>query len=322
MNSKLSIEQAKIYFQQLDRLLQEIQYTRHQFEDRFWRYLQEDNPQNRIDFQSSIAHFEKYILPFAVAQRIEEASYTEGAEILTLGIDGHWGAYEFRQMFEGIDYLNKIYTIREKLERASPDFRLREGITRAPIYRKAQISHYLSPREELRVRQIEFASPGLVSFEGAGDVLKELRKTFDYIITGAWIKRAIDTYHQIKAKEAREARKKENEARIAEAKARIAEANSREYDAKIRQLEAISKIKMTTRQLHDQINSFMISQSEQMSDGLKQLELLADTAIKMEANSLAHLPVVEDEIVYALSVLYRLSYESQKIKTGKLVEKE
>jgi hypothetical protein len=235
MDGKLSIPLAEAYLQQLERLTHGIEYARDEFSNRLKRYRQDDNPQTRIDLQSAVAHFEKYILPFVVAQQVEERPLIEGPETLTLEIDGYWGVYEFRQMFEGIDYLNKLFTIRFKLERDSPDFRLRRGITRSPVYRRAQLYYYLSPREELRVRQIQFASPGLVSFEGTGDVVKELRETIDYAITLAWLKRFIDTFWQIRDKEGRRA---ETEARRAEAEARKAEAedeDTRLYFVKLKQ---------------------------------------------------------------------------------------
>lgn len=315
MNGNISISQAEAYLRQIEQLAQEIDYARHEFGIRLERYRKDINPQTRIDLQSSVAHFEKYILPFAVAQRVEEVPPIEGAQTLTLGINGYWGAYEFRQLFEGIDYLSKVYTIRAKMSRPSPDFRLRRGMTRIPVYRKAKLSYYLSTREELRVRQIQFSSPGLVSFEGVGEVIKELRETLDYVITGVWVKHFLDTVYQIRD---REIRKAEDEARRADAMARKAEAEARRAEADLRAIEARSKMKMAIRQLRQENRP--VSNREGL--GLEKLNEIADLGIRLEADGLANLYVFEDSVINAISVLHRLSYEQQKLKVGVPREKE
>lgn len=315
MNGNISISQAESYLRQLERLAQEIDYARQEFGINLDRFRKEPTPQTRIDLQSSIAHFEKYILPFSVAQRVEEAPPIEDAQTLTLGIDGHWGAYEFRQLFEGVDYLNKVYTIRAKLARPSPDFRLRRGMTRIPIYRKARLGYYLSTREELRVKQIQFASPGLVSFDGVGDVIKEIRETFDYIIAGVWVKHFLDAVYQIRD---RDIRKAEDEARRADAMARKAEAEARRAEADLRMIEARSRIKTTIRQLQQEDRP--VSNREGL--GLEKLNEIATLGIRLEADGLANLYVFEDSVINAISVLHRLSYEQQKLKVGVPREKE
>ncbi len=315
MNGNISISQAETYLHELERLAQEIDYAHREFGIRLDRYRKDVNPQTRIDLQSSIAHFEKYILSFAVAQRVEEAPPIEDPETLTLGIYGYWGAYEFRQLFEGIDYLSKVYTIRAKLARPSPDFRLRRGMTRLPIYRKARLGYYLSTREELRVRQIQFASPGLVSFGGVGEVIKELRETLDYVITGVWVRHFLDTVYQIRD---REIRKTEDEARRAEAMARKAEAEARRAEADLRTIEARSKIKIAIRQLRQENRP--VSNREGL--GLENLNEIADLGVRLEADGLANLDVFEDSVMNAISVLHRLSYEQQKLKVSVAREKQ
>lgn len=314
MNGNVSISQAESYLRQLEQLAQETDYARHEFGIRLDSYRRDENPQTRIDLQSSIAHFEKYILPFAVTQRIEEVPPIEDAQTLTLGIDGYWGAYEFRQLFEGIDYLSEVYTVRFKLEKASPDFRLRRGMTRVPIYRKAKLSYYLSTREELRVRRIQFASPGLVSFDGIGEVIKELRETLDYVITGVWVRHFLDTVYQIRD---REVRRVEDEARRADALARKAESEARRAEADLRTIEARSRIKAAIRQMRQEDRP--VSYREGV--GIGKLEQLADTGIRLEADGLANLYGYEDQVINAISMLHRLSYEQQKLKVGVPSEK-
>jgi hypothetical protein len=65
-----------------------------------------------------------------------------------------------------------------------------------------------------------------------------------------------------------------------------------------------------------------IESPEDTKLGLRKIDELADTAIKLEANGLAELSIVEGSIVHSLSVLHRLSYEDQKIKSGLLPERK
>lgn len=226
-----------------------------------------------------------------------------------------WDAYEFRQLFEGIDFLSKAYTIRYKLERPSPDFRLRRGMTRSQVYRKANLGYYLSTTEELRVRQIQFASPGLVSFEGIGETIKEVRETFDYVITGVWVKHFIDTVYQIRDIEVRKA---EEEARRADALARKAEAEARRAEADLRAIEARSRIKAAVRQLRQEDRPV----TNREGIGLEKLNELANLGIRLEADGLANLHSYEDGVINSISMLHRLSYEQQKLKPNLPHERE
>ena len=285
-------------------------YAHYEFKKRFERYCEEITPQSRVDLQSSMAFFEQYLLPLIIAQRAPQVPLVEKVEVLTIVVDGRWGAYEFRQLFHGLDYLNKVYTIRYKLERDSPDFRLGRGMTRSPVYHRARLYYYLAPHEELRVRQIRFASPGLVSFEGIGDVMKELREFLDYIITAEWMKRFIDNYYWIRDKELRSA---ERQARLAEAGVRIAEANAQRREAVYREIEANSKIRKAIRETRQRESGLRL---EQIEPGLRKLEEISGVAIRLEVDKLARLDIVEDSIMQSVSELYRLGSEQQKIKPG------
>lgn len=318
MNSKISISKSELYLRELERIAEEINYLRYEFENRLSHFKQEDNPKTKIDLLSSIAYVEKYILPFTAIQQFDVQLEYEGSQILAFGLDGNWGAYEFRHLFEGIDFLNKLLTIRDKLERDSPDFRLQQGYTRAPVYRKALLQYYLSTSEELRVRRVEFGSPGLVNFEGLGEVIKEIRKSFDYLITGVIAKRAVNNFRQIRDRELRqkesEARRAEAEARRAEAEARKFEAGARRDEALLRQIETRSRIKKAIREIQEYDGKHNIEHSEKEKLALTELNKLADIAVKIEFNGLAYLPVVEEQIIHATSVLNRLSHEEHKVK--------
>ncbi len=195
------------------------------------------------------------------------------------------------------------------MQRASPDFRLQYGMTRAPIYRKARLGYYLSTREELRVRQIRFSSPGLVSFEGIGEVIKELRETLDYILTGVWVRNFLNIYYEVRS---RELRKAENDARLSEANARSAEARAREAEANVRYLEARSRIKMAISQ--------SIQDNKPRSSveiiGISRIDGIANIGIQLEAQNLANQFAFEDAAIDAISRLNRLSYEQQKLQLG------
>jgi hypothetical protein len=188
------ISQAQHYLELFEQFMDSLHYAYVEFRERLERYQDEQNPQTTIDLQSSVAHFERFVFPLISNQQLEEKPRIEDSGILTLGVDGYWRAYEFRQFFDGVDYLHKLYAIKGKLEREAPDLRLRRGMTRSVVYRRARLYYYLSPREELQVRQIKFSSPGLVNFEGVGEVVKEVRELIDYIITFKWFKGIIDTY--------------------------------------------------------------------------------------------------------------------------------
>jgi hypothetical protein len=303
---RLSI-QAKHYIDLLEEFARDLRYTLDIFKGRLQRYEEIDNYQNKIDLLSSIAYFDNYIFPIIMFRQIEGTVNDEDSDVITLGINGNWGAYEFHHLFEGLDYLSKVYTIRAKLNRDAPEFRLRRGMTRLTIYRKAKLSFYLSLREELHVQKIQFGSPGLVSFEGVGEVIKELRETLDYIVTGVWIKHFLDTFYQIKD---RGIRKIEDEARKADANARRAEADARRVEADLRAIEARSKIKTVIRQIRQEGQNL----NQRDLSGLERIDTLADLGIRLEADGLANINSYEDQLINSISVLHRLSYEKQKLK--------
>lgn len=306
MNGDISTSRAKAYLQQLEQLLDELIYARDQFDNRL-RHYEPANPRARIDLQSSIAHFEKYILPFMVARQNQDTQPIENAETLTLGIDGYWGAYEFHQMFDGVDYLSKLSTIRAKLEDRSPDFRLPRGMTRSPVYRKANLSYYLSTREELRVQRIQFSSPGLVSFEGVGDVIKEIRENFDYVITGEWVKRLLRNYYDIR---------QDRDIRRVESSVRLAELNAQKAEALLREIEAKSKLKAAIRRTRLDVENGRLPSTEQMHRGLVIVSRDSDLIIRLDADRLADISKVEDSYMHSISQLHRLSYEQGKVTTS------
>ena len=322
MSDTFVINQAETYLEQLERYIQELDYIRHQLRDRLERYRYDDDPPARIDLQGSIAHFEKFVLPSIFEKQERTVSRIENARILTLGIDGGWGVYDFKQLFDSIDYLGKFYTVDYKLVRDSPDFRIGRRMTRSYVYRGGKLYYYISPREELRVRRMEFSSPGLINFEGVGEVIRELRATIDYIITGQWVKGIIDTYYSLKNREInRETRRYEELARLAEARSRIAKADAERARSIYQQIESHSLIKEAIRQTRQQDLIYRTSDPEKTRRGLQEFERLSDTIVQLEANGLASMPKVEDSLMSSTSKLHRLGYEQQKVKTANTLER-
>ncbi|WP_420641031.1 hypothetical protein [Candidatus Leptofilum sp.] len=306
MNGDPSIAQSRYYLQQLEQLKDEIDYAYEQFNIRLEKYTDEANFYTKTDLQNSIAYFEKYVLPFIITRTGFEDQPIHDSRVLSLGIDGYWRAFEFNHFFDSLDYLSKVFTLDNKMNRNVPDVRLRRGMTRSPVYRYGRLYYYLSPREELRVRQIEFASPGLVSFEGIGEIIKELRETVDYLITGQWVKGFVDTFYNLRDKEGRVLRQ---QAQKEEELTRIASARAERMEARLREIAARSLIKKTIRQMREQP-----AMSNVEALGIRKFDRLADTAVKLEANGLARLGVVEDGIIDSASKIHRLGYERGKIK--------
>jgi hypothetical protein len=298
MSQNQLLATARLYLRVFEHFLRELTYAFQVFQKRLEAYEHEQSPELRVDLLSSMAYFEKYIIPLAMRERTDAQS-AEDSEILTIGIDGAWRAYEFNELFESIDYLNKIYTIQAKLHRDSPDLRLKRGITRSPVYRHARLYYYLSPREELQVRQIRFSSPGLINFEGVGQVIEKIQGLLDHIFSFNWFKRIIDTYDDLRH---------QRPVRIAE--------------AELRQLETQSKIKQVTRQMQEQESEWAINSLEQYRRAMNELNQIADLAIELERKGLASLPKVEDTVMYSISVLHRLGNEQQKVRIGPTSEPE
>jgi hypothetical protein len=286
------INRARDYLELFERFIDGLHYAYEALRVHLKGYESRQDPQTTVDLQSSVAHFERFVLPLISSQEAEERPYAEDSGVLTLGVDGYWRAYEFRQFFDSVDYLHKLCTIRHKLERRAPDLRLRRGMTRSVVYRRARLYYYLSPREELQVRQIRFSSPGLVNFEGVGEVLKEVRELVDYIITFKWFKGIIDTYDYLAY-----GRKVERE------KSRLEYAQTK------------SKLKEVVRQLRQRESQDALEHIEQYHQALERLNQIADLMIELDKKGLAHLPTVERTFMRSVSMLHRLGYEDKKVKS-------
>jgi hypothetical protein len=284
----LSLQEAERYLNQLDSLAAEIEHARQSFRNRLEIYRQAPNPQTEVDLQSSIAYFEKHIRPVIVEQQVTERRFSEPYDTLVVGIDQEWQAYEFRQLFQGLDYLNKVYVIRTKLIKQVPELRLHREMTRSEIYRYSLLYYYLSPHEELRVKSVQFASPGSINLEGLGDVIREVRELFHYIITFQFVKGFFDLYDYFK------------------------------YQRPITQAERRMRLKELVQQEQSQDRKFANEQLEDYRQFLKKMNEIADLVAQLDKKGLARGSIVEETLMNSMSLLHRLGFEKRKVKIGKL----
>ncbi len=306
MNNNLLTSQAEAYLQQLDQIAEEIFYSREQFREHLNVFQRKQDFQSRIDLQGSIAHFEKYLLPLLIQTRQDyEITDIQEQDVFSIGIDGDWKAYEFRQLFNSIDYFNKVYVMQTKLQRNTPDVRLRQGRTRSYIYREARLYYYLSIREELRVQRVQFASPGYINFEGDKAALEKVKDTVQYAITQGWVKMLVDNFFS--------ALNEQLSMWKAESKARQVEAILRETKAR-EQIEAHSNLKKAIAMTRNQLEKQAPHLLEQASPGLANFDSIADAGIQFEQNKLVSLPVFERNTVNQIGHLNRVGYEQEKVK--------
>lgn len=280
----VSIPEAEGYLHQLDELAEQIKYAQFELRERLEQYRRDPNPVNRTNIQSSIAWFEKYIQPILVQPSIAERRLNAPTDTLLLGIDQEWDAYEFRQLFHGIDYLNKIYVLRAKLFRDSPDLRLNREMTRSQVYRQARLYYYLAPYEELRVRSVQFASPGSVNFEGLGDAIREVRETLHYVISFQFVKGFVDLYDYFR------------------------------YERPVQQAERRMKLKELLQREQAQQPRIAVEQVEAYAAFLVEMNKIADLAIELDRKGLARGLMVEEMAIRSISMLHHLGFEEQKVK--------
>lgn len=278
------ISEAERYLRQLDELAEQIRYAQYEFRERLEQYRRDPNPVNKTNIQSSIAWVEKYIQPILVQPSIAERRLNAPTDTLLLGIDQEWDAYEFRQLFHGIDYLNKIYVLRTKLFRDSPDLRLNREMTRSQVYRQARLYYYLAPYEELRVRSVQFASPGSVNFEGLGDAIREVRETLHYVISFQFVKGFVDLYDYFR------------------------------YERPVQQAERRMKLKELLQREQSQQPRIAVEQVEAYAAFLVEMNKIADLALELDRKGLARGLMVEEMAIRSISMLHRLGFEEQKVK--------
>ncbi len=132
---------------------------------------------------------------------------------LVIAIDGDWLSHELSRMLGSLTVMHNFFFVDKKLLEKDADYRLIRGAERWDIYRKAKFHFYLRRNEELRIKSLHLASPGVVEFTSVCApyaawiisfliILTKAGKTFDSLIT-VW-KRLKDTLREIRADKRRE----------------------------------------------------------------------------------------------------------------------
>ena len=288
----LTLRDAEENLTRYERLRDEIDYGYQEFRRRLDFYRQSPNPQNSVDLESSIAFFEKHIKPFIAEKRTVERHYSDPSDILEIGINQDWQAYEFRQLFQGVDYLNKLFAVRFKLTRESPDLRLRRELTRSRVFRYAELYYYLAPHEELHVKSVQFASPGSVNLEGLAGVVKEIRELLHYVFTCGFVKGFVDQVDYFR------------------------------FDRPIQNTEKRMKLKDVLQQEQRQEKNLnkkvAVEEMEDYRKFLEKINQIADLAIQLDQKGLARGVLVEEAFMRSLSQLHHLGFEEQKAKVDSL----
>jgi len=310
------IQNAKNYLQDIEKLTHELTYARERLTAKIAAFRMEPSIENRLELESSTAHFEKHYLPYILSKKSDDIFESEDLIRFTVNIQNRWKAYEFRQLFNGIDILNKIFVLRQKLYTSKPDIRISRSDTRYPYYVHARLYHHLYIAEELKVAKIEYSSPGQINFEGLAGVIEQVRETFDYIVTGRWVKGFLENYYWFKNSDyqqiAIDAKKAEKKAEIFEARARAREAELRELYIKDK-IREYSNLKKAINKTRSQYIENSNSEDVENFKGIDKLDEIAELGVELEQKKIAHLPAFEDNLVSNMSNLRRLSQEQRKV---------
>lgn len=281
----VSEQQVREYLQELDKFQRQIDFLQSDIRKHLEIYhYHPDDEINTTKLQSYIAYYERFLRPVFIEPKSEQKYFVEPSRRLTLGIDRQWKSYEFRQLFDGIDNLHKIYVLRSKLRRKSPDLRLRHGMTRSRVYRYGLLYYYLTPHEEIQVTSIQFASPGQINLEGLGDAVRELRELLHYVITFQFVKGFVDVYDHFK------------------------------YERPIQRVEKRIKLKEVLEQEQSFERNRQLREIDEYRVFLKTMNEIADLAIELDKKGLANGDIVGDIAVRSISYLNRLGFEQEKVK--------
>ncbi len=309
MNDDELIKKSKKYLGILKEFSGELDYSLSRIDNDLNNYLHQRDKKSRIDLLSSLALFEKYFHP--LIERYKQSSYI-GDEIekniYKLNIDRHWRAYEFKELFNAIDYYHKIYAIKQKVLIGFPESVRDE---RYFYYRYALLHHYLFFREELTVQSIEYASPGNINFEGLGEVIRELRQTVDWIISAKWIEKIIINFYIIRDREYKRLLEEKKRTHL---RADVEYEKNRLLEEKIRHLKNKKEIEE-----YSCLKKSVIKTKEEEDIPLDQekyferVEDIADNGIELEDKKIASLPQYEEKVILNAKRLHRLGYKNEKI---------
>lgn len=278
-------DQMDEYISELESLQNQIGFLLSEMKNGAMQY--EHFPEDEINIvklQSNIAYYERFIRPAFIETNAPVRQFDEPTRRLTLAIDRKWKSYEFKQLFDGVDNLHKLYVLRSKLRKESPDLRISREMTRSRIYRYGLLYYYLTPHEEIQVTSVQFASPGQINFEGLGDAVRELRELLHYVVTFQFVKGFVDVYDHFK------------------------------YERPVQNAERRMKLKDVLEKEQSYSRNRAMKELEEYRTFLKTMNEIADLAIDLDKKGLANGAIVEDVAVKSISYLNRLGFEQEKVK--------
>lgn len=286
MNSrKVTPNQIDEYIQELESLEKQMDFLRSEMRNGLGHY--QNNPGdeiNAIRLQGYVAYYERFVRPAFIETNIPTKSFIEPSRKLTIAIDKNWKSYEFKQLFDGVDNLHKIFVLQGKLRKESPDLRISHEMTRSRVYRYGLLYYYLTPHEEIQVTSVQFASPGSISFEGLGDAVSALQKLLNYMVTFEFVKGFADVYDHFK------------------------------YERPAQNAERRMKLKEVLEKEQSFSRNRAMKELEEYKVFLGTMNEIADLAIELDRKGLANGAIVEDVAIKSISYLNRLGFEQDKIK--------
>lgn len=165
MNKKENlIRTSERIIDDLNNLQKRIDFLRSKMKDRKNSYEYDSSFENEYELEASILLAEKYasLIPneFQPNRRDEIASIENELKFF---IDGSWKSHEFSQFFYSI---NQIYQLVAVTDLALPRLRRSQNTldTRWGVYKNASLHYFLNTQEDLRVKKIQYNSPGDIEF--------------------------------------------------------------------------------------------------------------------------------------------------------------
>lgn len=274
---------AEAYLCEMDDFLHEMHNVYSKLRKHYEHFREHPNVDTRIDLQSSIAFFEKHVRPVIVERKARERVFTYDSDLLEFRLSDRWRAYEFRQLFESVDYLNKIFVLKGKLAVKAPDVRIARRMTRCDVYRLAKVYYYLAPHEELRIRRVRLASPGMISFEGIAETIREVRELIEYIITFQFVRKFCDMYDYFA------------------------------YERQIKKEEYKRKLRALIQQEQSEERKIAIEEAEDYQKFLKIVKGVVDEIEELDRRGLVEGDIAERRFIQSMLKLHRMGFDERKI---------
>ena len=290
------IQKANNYLNLFDKRIYEYKVIYEKLENAINRYNNDTNFNNELELRSIIAYIEQVELVKLSAIKNNEVISKKD---LIIYINKEWKAFEFDRVFKSIDFLNKLLTIEDKLY--NNESRINKGETREYIYKNAKLYHYLAPSEELKVKQIQYSSPGFINFRGSERIVSRIIDLVEKIITLDFIIKIVNNFDQLRHNRPINIQKDKNNLYNAIKKAEI---EAIELEGK--RLNALNKL----NEIEYKIITKRINQIKETCANLIEI---SDLIENMDAKKIANKEILEQQIIQTLSSLYNLGFETEKI---------